>query len=369
MDGELESPNSSKKEHKALGYMAAAAVAVMLYIGWDIGVGILLGVLTAFMLEPLHERILRKWRRRWLAQLLCILLAALAMLLGFIAISAVFVTRGSIIVTKLVNSLEPHGSLRAQFGALSDKLKPLGLQLTTLVDNIRHAHSLREVATSVGAYAAGLATTIATETFRGMLSIFFLLLTAGFVLRRGEALERSAERMLPISPRHTRTLIVEFRRVGRAVLLGSVVTGIAQGLCAGLIFLAVGLPEPLFFGMLTAVASLFPGVGTMLVWVPAGIYFLATGQVGRGIIELVASAFVVIGFCDYVLRPRLVGGESMPALLTFIALFGGIEAFGLIGLIVGPLLMSIAVAVLRLYHGEVGAPLIAPDSAPTSPET
>ncbi len=294
--------------HAALGYMVLAALAAMAYIAQDIGVGVLLGVLTAFMLEPLYERILRRWSRPWLAQLSCILIAALSILLGLIGISAVFLTRGSAIVTKVVSSLEPHGSLRAQFGQLSEKLKPFGLQLTTLVDNIRHAHSIREVVTSVGSYAANLATTIATETFRGMLSFFFLLLTAGFVLARGRAIEQSAERMMPISPRHTRTLIAEFRRVGRAVLLGSVVTGVAQGVCAGLIFWAVGLPEPLFFGMLTAVASLFPGVGTMLVCVPAGICFLATGQVRRGIIELGTSAFVVIGFCDYVLRPRLVGG-------------------------------------------------------------
>jgi predicted PurR-regulated permease PerM len=360
-------PDTSAKEHAALGYMVLAALVAMAYIARDIGVGVLLGVLTAFTLQPLYARIIRKWGRPWLAQLLCILVAALAILLGLIGISAVFVSRGSVIVTKVVSSLEPHGSLRAQFGQLSEKLKPLGVQLTTLVDNLRHAHSIREVATSVGSYAADVATTIATETFRGLLSIFFLLLTTGFVLASGPALESSAERMMPISPRHTRTLIAEFRRVGRAVLLGSVVTGVAQGVCAGLIFWAVGLPEPLFFGMLTAVASLFPGVGTMLVWVPAGIYFLATGQVGRGIIELGTSALFVIGFCDYVLRPKLVGGESMPAVLTFIGLFGGVEAFGLIGLIVGPLIMSIAVAVLRLYRGEV-APIIAPDST-TSLET
>jgi predicted PurR-regulated permease PerM len=344
-----------KAEHRALGYFAIAALAVMVYIAWEIGVGILLGVLTAFMLQPLYVGILRRWKRPWLAQTVCIMVTASWIFLGLIGISAVFVTRGSVMVNKLINGLEPHGSLRNQFGLLSDKLKPLGLQLSTLEDNIRHAHSIREVATSVGSYAADVATTIATETFRGMLSIFFLLLTAHFVLSRGPALEQNAERMMPISPRHTRALIAEFRRVGRAVLLGSVVTGVAQGVCAGLIFLAVGLPEPLFFGTITAVASLFPGIGTMLVWVPAGIYFIATGQIGRGIIELCASAFFVIGFCDYVLRPRLVGGESMPALLTFIALFGGVEAFGLIGLIVGPLLMSLAVAVLRLYRGESGA--------------
>jgi predicted PurR-regulated permease PerM len=70
------------------------------------------------------------------------------------------------------------------------------------------------------------------------------------------------------------------------------------------------------------------------------------------IVELVWGALMVVGFSDYVIRPRLVGGEAMPALLLFIALFGGLEVLGLSGLIVGPVLMSLAVGVLRLYARE-----------------
>jgi predicted PurR-regulated permease PerM len=182
--------------------------------------------------------------------------------------------------------------------------------------------------------------------------VFFLLLTCGHLLARGRSLERAAEEVSPLEVRHTRALFVELRRVGRAILLGTVVTGLAQGALATAIFLVVGLPEPMFFGAAAAVASLIPSVGTLLVWVPAGIYLIATGHVGRGVAELVLSAALVIGVCDYVLRPRLVAGDTMPPLLTFAALFGGLEAFGVVGLIAGPLLMSLAVAVLRLYRAD-----------------
>ena len=114
-----------------------------------------------------------------------------------------------------------------------------------------------------------------------------------------------------------------------------------------------GLPEPAFFGALTAVASLLPAVGTMLVWMPAGFFLIGTGHVGSGIFELVYAGAMVVGFTDYVLRPRLVGGHGeMPALVTFVSLFGGVEVFGFIGLILGPLLMSIAIALLRIYADE-----------------
>jgi len=79
------------------------------------------------------------------------------------------------------------------------------------------------------------------------------------------------------------------------------------------------------------------------------VYLIAIDHFGRAIIELSWSALMVVGFSDYVIRPRLVGDEAMPTLLVFIALFGGLEAFGLSGLILGPVLMAVAVAVLRLY--------------------
>jgi predicted PurR-regulated permease PerM len=108
-----------------------------------------------------------------------------------------------------------------------------------------------------------------------------------------------------------------------------------------------GVPRPLFFGIAAAIASLLPAVGTLLVWVPAGLYLLAIGQP--------ALALVVVGFNDYVIRPRLVGDGGMPAILIFLALFGGLEVLGLAGLIAGPVIMALAVAVLRVYAREAGA--------------
>ena len=89
--------------------------------------------------------------------------------------------------------------------------------------------------------------------------------------------------------------------------------------------------------------------GTPRVWIPAGLYLLATDHVAAAVFELVFGALIVVGFTDYIVRPRLVGGEGeLPVLLTFVALFGGVEVFGLVGLMLGPLLISMAVALLRM---------------------
>jgi len=147
----------------------------------------------------------------------------------------------------------------------------------------------------------------------------------------------------------------QFRSVGREVLLGTVVTGVVQGLLAAIGYWMTGVPEPAFFGALTALASLIPGIGTLLIWVPAGVVQMMAGHAGAGLVELIYSALTVGIASDYLIRPRLVGREkSIPSIFMFIALFGGVEVFGIIGLILGPVIVTLALAILRTYEREVG---------------
>jgi predicted PurR-regulated permease PerM len=212
---------------------------------------------------------------------------------------------------------------------------------------------LREGAADVASSAAGIAEILAATTASATLGLFFATLTMYFILRDWTRLSERAQILLPLRPDYTRALFDEFRRVGRSTFLGTLVTGVAQGVLATIGYALASVPEAFFFGAITAVASLIPAVGTMLVWVPAGIVLIVTDHAVRGTFLLAWGLCVVVGVSDYVIRPRLVGSESAtPALVTFAALFGGVEAFGLKGLILGPVLMSLAIAVLRLYGHE-----------------
>jgi predicted PurR-regulated permease PerM len=124
-----------------------------------------------------------------------------------------------------------------------------------------------------------------------------------------------------------------------------------QGALAGAGYAIAQVPQAAFLGALTAVASLVPVFGTVLVWVPAGLALLVAGHPGRGAFELVWGSCAVVGFCDYVLRPRLVGrAQTMSTWMTFVGLFGGIKLFGAVGFLFGPLVVGVASAVLRLYE-------------------
>ena len=263
---------------------------------------------------------------------------------GVIGIAYLMVSRGVVMAQSLLTSLGPEGSARGFIDHIGGRLGPLHISLGDLTNR------LRDAAADLASRAALAAGVIAQAAMGGLLGLFFAVLTIYFVLRNWPVIERLAELMLPLDERHSHALLEEFRVVGRTTLLGTVLAGLLQGLLAAIDYWVAGIHEPAFFGALTAVASLVPAVGTLLVWIPAGLYLLATDHVAAAVFELVFGALIVVGFTDYIVRPRLVGGEgNLPVLLTFVALFGGVEVFGLVGLMLGPLLISMAVALLRIY--------------------
>jgi predicted PurR-regulated permease PerM len=328
----------------ALSVFAILAVGAIVRVALPVSIGLLLGMLTAFAFQPYYERLCRRTQRPGLSALLCVAAAsvALAAILG--SIGYLLIGRGVTMAYALVQSLEPGRPARLFVDRVAIRLNRWHLPTSDLIERLRGA------AAELTAQVARLAAMIAGVTFHGLLLFFFALLTIHFILRNWTKIVRKAELFSPLPPQHTRALLLEFTQEGRSILLGTVFTGLSQGVLAGLGYLMCGLPQPAFFGAATAMASLIPGVGTMLLWVPCGIYLILTGHTAGGICELLWGALVVVGASDYVLRPMMVGGHGKtPALFTFIALFGGIEAFGLIGLILGPVIMGLALALLRIY--------------------
>lgn len=330
---------------RALKFLALAALAMLVWIAHPVGVGLFIGSLLGFTLQPFHRRLLARRWREGLSALVCVLGSVLLTAVAAATFAALFVHRGAILVESVPGLLSEHGPLRALTGNF--------LVAVHMDPTVEFAH-LREQATLLGSRAAGLAAGALGATFSGLLSLLFIGLTAFYVLLHWEHIVHHAELVFPFAPRHTRALFGQFRRVGSSVLRGTVLTGLAQGLLAGIGYWITGVPDPLFFGALTAVASIVPAVGTLLVWIPIGIFLIISGHPVAGVIELAYGALVVGIIVDYVIRPMLVGrGTHVPAVLTFVSMFGGIAVFGLTGLVVGPVLVTVCVAILKTLEEEM----------------
>jgi predicted PurR-regulated permease PerM len=341
---------SSPAQRRALGIFALAAMVALALLALPISSGLFLGTLLAFSLLRVQERFSQRIGRPVLAAVLLAVGSGLATVGGLLLLVYLIVVRGVVAARTLAREFAPDGSFQKLLARLDEATRnsPFGrLDVTTRV---------RSAAAEAASKLTEMIPAVAGATFGAVLTLFFTVMTAFFVLRHWSELLERAERMLPLNPAHTRIVLAEFQKVGKEVFIGTMLTGLAQGFLAALGYAVVGVPEPILLGALTTMASVVPAVGTLLVWVSVGVGLIVSGHLAAGIFELAWGALVVGILSDYVIRPKLVGGGGhVPTLLTFISLFGGVKVFGLVGLIVGPVVAAVALALLRTYDRELSS--------------
>jgi predicted PurR-regulated permease PerM len=178
-----------------------------------------------------------------------------------------------------------------------------------------------------------------------------ILFVVYYVLTDGETFVAYLRRAAPIPGRQVDFLLHEARQGLSAVFVSQILMGLMQGVLGGIGFLITGLPNAVLWGAVMAILALLPVVGTFLVWVPAGLFLLAKGEVYRGVFMLLWGALVVMVFMDNVVKPRMIGKRAdIHPMFVLVGILGGAAAFGFIGLFLGPLLVGVTIAVLKVYE-------------------
>lgn len=214
---------------------------------------------------------------------------------------------------------------------------------------------------------AGRVVTIGQSTLGFFLSLGIMLYLTFFLLRDGRPLLRRIEHCLPMADSQRELLLDRVGTVVRATIKGSLVVGMLQGFIGGVTFWFIGVGGALLWGVAMGFFSLFPAVGTALIWAPMAVYLLATGDIWQGITLLVCGT-VIISSVDNVVRPMLVGRDTrMPDYVVLIATLGGFEMMGFNGFIVGPLIAALFMAVWEIFAPSRVQPLPA-SGASAAPE-
>ena len=207
--------------------------------------------------------------------------------------------------------------------------------------------------------AAGTGLVAGLAGFAGDAILTFLILF--FVFRDGPSAIENLTAMLPLTSEQAVRLLSGIRDSIVANLYGILAVGFVQGLLTGIACAVLRVPSALLLGVAAAVCSLVPIVGTMLVWLPSALYLMGTGHLWKGII-LILWGTLVVGTIDNIIRPLVVGSkvELHPLLLLF-ALLGGLQAFGFIGIFIGPVVISVIAALVNILREELAA---SPKDAP-----
>ncbi len=179
-----------------------------------------------------------------------------------------------------------------------------------------------------------------------LVGFFLMLFLLFFLLRDGPAMLLQAVRLIPIASERRAGLLQLIGNSTRAVVYGTVSTAAAQGILVAIGFAILGLPSPVVFGTLAAVFALLPAGGTTLVWVPAVLWLAGSGRWGAAVFLGIWGFGVTLS--DNLLRPLLISRYApVPTLAVFVGVVGGVSAFGAVGLIIGPVLLTLIAALIK----------------------
>lgn len=202
---------------------------------------------------------------------------------------------------------------------------------------------------SAAAYGASRVGAILRNTAAFLFHLSVMILAMFYLYRDGDSIVARMRAVLPFEREHRDRMIGEAHDLIFASVVSSAVAAAAHGILGGLAFALTGISAPVFWGVMMGFFSLVPVVGSALIWVPAVISLMLQGHPVAGIILAVVCG-VVVGLVDNVIRPWVISGRAeMGGLVVFISVLGGIAVFGMLGLVLGPIIVATGASMLDLY--------------------
>jgi predicted PurR-regulated permease PerM len=326
------------------------ALAIALYLCWRMvqpfANVLLWAVVLSFVFIPVHRRIERRLQRPALSAAVSTALVVLTIVLPV-----------TLITLALVGELRDVArGLDAGDGPWLDPTSPFVGPILRWIEpyvDLSQIQSAAFVRSRLEAWSGVLAAGtlgvvggVASAAVQTLLVVFTLY----YLFRDGDAIRRAAYDVVPIDRTQARDIIARMGAVVGATVYGVLVIAAIQGALGFFIFWVLGLPSPLLWGVVMFFLSMIPMAGAFLVWAPAALYLALTGAVTKAII-LTAWGVLVVGSIDNFLSPRLVGKRaSMHELLIFFAVLGGLEVFGVIGVVLGPVVVAVTLALLEIVR-------------------
>ena len=297
----------------------------------------------AICFYPTHRRIERRFRPGR-AALLSTTSVALLVIVPLLAVGSVFVSEASQLLGEVPRLLTAMpGSARRWLEA--------GLRYVPGGETVDPAALLAESARRAAAFLSSQAASALQNIVAFVVDLFIMIFALFFLFRDAATVMAALRRVIPLPPDTRERLIRQTGALVTASVTSSLIVGALQGIAGGLAFWMLGLSAPVFWGVVMAVFCLLP-FGAWVVWGPAAVWLIATGSVGRGLL-LAGIGIGLVSAIDNVLRPVLLSERSeMNGLLLLVGLFGGVIAFGTVGLVLGPVLMAGALALFEAFSVE-----------------
>ena len=336
-----------------------AVTGIALYLCWLMlkpFIGVLgWAIVLVIVFYPVHRRLARKIRYRGLSALLSCLLVILIVILPLSLLT--------VCVAQEVANVAPH--LPSQISQFVKTEAPLigkisdWLQTRFGIDTLRSQEFLIEQLKRSSEFLLGFSWNLVGNILGGILKAFFVVFTMYYLFRDGEKIVKRLPAALPVSAQQGAAIIARTQEVVSASVYGVVTIATLQGLLGGLAFWLLGIPSPVLWAVLMTFICMIPIAGSFLVWLPLSFYLMATGHWLNAVL-LIAWGALVVSTIDNFLRPKLIRNQTkLHELFVFFSVLGGISVFGLLGLVLGPVVLAITLGLLQTFRPQGAEPIAA----------
>ncbi len=308
------------------------------------------GVLV-ILFFPLYEKTLKCVKKRGLAALIMCFFIVILIIGPLTYLFVALVDEAADAVAK-VNALYKSGQLTALlnidipwFDTIKDRLAPYYDLSKINADEI-----IRDAINRVGGVVLSQTTWLVANGTRTFFYFFLMIFAMYYFFKDGEFLINRIKRLMPMKQPQVNIAFSQLRDVIYATMYGGVVIALLQGVLGGLLFVVMGIPSPVFWGAIMAFLAIIPIVGAFIVYIPAGLILIVSGSYVKGIIVILFGS-LVISQTDNFIRPYLISGRtSIHPLMLFFTILGGIATFGMLGIVLGPMIAAGLTILLRVFE-------------------
>jgi predicted PurR-regulated permease PerM len=304
-------------------------------------------VILAGLFSPVYKKVEKRLHRPTVSATIVLILICLIFILPFGFVVSLLLKESMEIYQGLSND---NSQINVYVGKLMQLAKHNPYTDSLHLDDAALTAKVTELSKSVAGYIFENLKSFTSNTLQFFVGLGVMLYALFYFIRDGKDFLNSILRLLPLGRGRDRLLLTHFQKTANSTLKVTLIIGGIQGILGGLLFLFTGIQGAILWGVVMIITAVIPVVGCALVWAPAGIFMMIAGHLWTGIFILAFGA-LVISMVDHFLRPILLSKDvSVHPLLIFLSTMGGIIVFGFTGFIIGPIIMSLALSVWRMYE-------------------
>jgi predicted PurR-regulated permease PerM len=345
-----------RAERFFFGTMVAGALLLVAVL-YPLWIALFLAAVIAGVLFPVHRRLARVLRNHKTVAAGALVFAVVIVVGGPLGGLSVFVIREGMAGVKFVQETVASEGVEGLVERLPDPLERIakeGLERLSKESSDWGALTEKRIGEQ-GAKAASALGSALSATGSFLLQAVMMLIALFFLLAQGEEVVAWLDDVSPLRPGQTRELLAEFRKVSYSLVVSSVITAGIQSLAALIGYYVARVPHPIFFGAVTFMAAFIPALGASFVCVAAAALLLVRGHPYAALF-LGIWGVAVVGVVDNLVKPLLMrGGMQMHSAIVFFSLIGGLATFGAIGLLLGPVAVSLFLTLIRMYRRDFAA--------------